>query len=126
MGHKGTPAAASPAVPNPRQVSVSVPKDADLARLLYSAGGKHGRLLNALAAAADPAGGVHGRMMLPVEIAGELGTLLREARAEADPGAGALAAVAAHFGVSEPEPEPAPAPAPAAKAPAPAPVRAPK
>ena len=108
-GHKGIPAAHSPRPPQPRQVRVRVPEDADLARLLHGAGGKHERHLGAMAAAARPGGGINGAVTFPAGIAGDLGELLRNARAEGHPGAGALAHVAAAFGVREPEPEPAPA-----------------
>lgn len=121
--YKGPPAAASPKLPGPRQVQVRVPENADLARLLHGAGGRHERHLNAMAAAAHPGGGIRGATTYPAGIAGELAALLARARAEGHPGADSLAAVASAFGIREPGPGPEPAPDPA-PGPKPAPVRA--
>ncbi len=94
-------------------MTVTLPKDRELARLLRTCGHRYERLVSGLAIAADPDSGGSNVVTLPSTpqaagrqsdadgVADALEELLRAARAAADPAAGALAAVCAKFGIAE-------------------------
>lgn len=113
---KGIPAARSPRVPAAVNVTVQVPRDAGLARLLTGTGGHFEQQVTAMAAAASPASAGHHAVTFPAAYAGavaeQLAALLARARAAGDPAADALASLAGQLGVREPAPEPAAASGP--------------
>jgi hypothetical protein len=98
--------------------TLNVPKEAELAALLWGSRGLHERQLNALAIAADPYSGgstsvsflatprAWGHTSEADGVADGLAALLARARAAGDPAADNLAAVAFQLGVPDPGPAP--------------------
>lgn len=112
-----------------RPVSITVPKDPELAALLSGAGTPNEKYVGAVAAGADPTSGTsnvitmpatpqaRGRMGVADAVAQDLAEILNRTPA-GTPGRDALIFVAGQLGIREATPEPGPAPEPAPEPPA--------